>query len=266
MKLRVLRTFRNCLLTVPLALSLLATGCSVQATGEVGQFQQLAKSCPEGSKRASYASLDVSGSTPQDDIKKDREQALRDIVTRTAVCEGHLRVDAFTGSSAAGTVLYDGALELAGATEIAKMRTVSKAVDETMAAIDESLAAATTQLAATTGSDITSQFRRAAEYGSQMAEHGPILLTVDLMSDGAQNVGVVLESSLTTDEALELAKKPSVVELPKDTVVKVSGLGKTTNPKPSSSYVEALKVFYEAYCTRTGAARCSAVTEYTAGS
>jgi hypothetical protein len=266
MKWRICRAFKTCLLTLVLAVSLLATGCSVQATGEVGQFQQLAKICPQGSKQASYASLDVSGSTSEDDVKNARAHALRDIVTRTTVCEGHLRVDAFTGSSAAGRVLYEGTFELAGATDIAKMRTVSKVVDEAMATIDENLAAATTQLSATTGSDVTSQFRRAAEYGAQMAEQEPILLTVDLMTDGVQNVGVALHSSLTPEEALDLATKPSVVNLPKETVVKVSGLGKTTDPKPSSSYVEALKVFYEAYCARTGATHCSAVTEYTAGS
>lgn len=253
------------IISLVLAVAVALTSCAVQAPGEVGLYQKLAEDCPDDMTRASYVGIDVSGSGLTEDITAARQRAVRDIATRTAVCGGHLHVDAFTGSSVASRVVYDQAFNLEGATEIAQLRKVSERVEAAMQAIDKNLAEATQELSKESGSDITAQFRLITEYGHQMNEQGKVQLTADLMTDGEQNVGISLQRGLTTSAASDLAKQVPVVSLPPDTEVKISGLGKTAEPVPPSSHVEALKSFYETYCARTGA-QCSVVTDYTTGS
>ena len=241
------------------------TACSPPAAGDLGTLQTLAGTCPDGAILVSYVAYDVSGSGQSQDLTAAREAALTDIVTKVAACGGHLRVDAFTGSAAASRIAFDGELNPEGATQIAKLRKVPTLVTTTVESIGLSVAASASSLDPT-NSDITSQFSLAAEYGKQMAANQRIQLNVDLMTDGVQTIGAVLNTkTLTTATAVDLANSTPVPPLPPTTTVKVSGLGKTTGPPPPTSYVDALKVFYDTYCARTGAASCSAVTDYTGG-
>jgi hypothetical protein len=236
--------------------------CSPTASGDLGDLQSLAKTCP-AHELVEYDGYDVSGSGQSPAVTSARLAALKTIATKVAVCNGHLRVDAFTGSAAASTVVFDQNLTPAGATQIAKLRKVDSLVAADMKKITAGIAHATTTLA-TDGSDITAQFGLAAEYGKQMAASGPVSLSIDLQTDGVQTVGVVLNTrALTTSSAADLANRAPAVALPVDTRVTVSGLGKTAGTPPPTSYVDAIKAFYLAYCRHTGAANCVAVTDYT---
>jgi hypothetical protein len=238
------------------------SGCNIQAPGDLGVLQSLADSWP-ANKLAEYAAYDVSQSGQSDSITASRREALTKIATRAAVCSGHLRVDAFTGSAAASHVVFDGDLKPDGATEIARLRKVTDLVAATMLTIDGGISQAERSLPAD-GSDITAQFRLAAEYGDQMAATTAITLTVDLLTDGVQTIGEVLNTAeLTEATATDLANHAEVVTLPPTATVKVSGLGKTTGTQPPTRYTDALKTFYATYCRRTGAGDCVVVTDYT---
>lgn len=250
---------------VLVALFLLGVGlvpaCSAQVPDGLGSLQTLAKRCPTGATLVEYVGDDVSGSGLKSDITVARATALRIIATQVAVCGGHLHVDAFTGSAAASRVAFDGDLKPAGATQIAQLRKVSALVNTTLASIKSGIAASTKALTPA-GSDITSQFGMAAQFYNQLTGH--IQLHVDLLTDGVQTVGVVLNTKhLTTATATNLATTTPVTQLPRTAVVKISGLGKTAGSPPPTSYIDALTAFYQTYCKRTGAASCVAVTDYT---
>lgn len=238
-------------------------GCGSAGTGTpLAQMQDLAKTCP-AQQLVQYVGDDVSGSGQQASITATREGVLRDIVTRVAACGGHLHIDAFTGSASASQVVFDSDLRPAGATQIARLRKVSSLVDATMKSIDRELAAATKALSPD-GSDITSQFGLAAEFYRQISATRKASLSVDLLTDGVQTAGTVLNTqALTTATAADLASTAAIVTLPHSAAVKISGLGKTTGTAPPTAYTDALKTFYLAYCHRTGAASCVAVTDYT---
>jgi hypothetical protein len=252
--------------SIALLLAAMATGCSA-ATGQTGDLEKLAETCPaNGVTLDAYVGYDVSGTGRQTDITMARDAALTDIATNVAVCGGHLHVDAFAGSAAASRVVFDGDLKPAGATQIAQLRQVPDLVKSTMQAIEAGISTATKSLSPD-GSDITSQFGMAAEFGNQISANGKHRLKVDILTDGVQTVGVVLNTgTLTAATATDLAKTAPVVELPAGTAVKISGLGKIAGAAAPTSYVQAIQAFYLTYCHRTGAAACAAVVDYTAGS
>ncbi len=63
--------------------------------------------------------------------------------------------------------------------------------------------------------------------------------------------------------AADLGARVSVPDLEGATVT-IAGLGKVSGPPPPSEYIASLKVFYSAVCTRSRAAECRVVTDYTA--
>ena len=235
--------------------------CSGQATGALGKNQEIAKTCPHGSTLAVYAAVDASGSDSDITIAVTREAAIRDIATRVADCSGHLRVVAFSAGAASTATVFDGDLQPTGATQIARLRRVPSLIDRTMTAIDDALPKAE-QSVTKNGSDVVSQFRLAGEYVEQLNAVGKHQLDLQLLTDGAQTTGVILNSSkLTNVVAADLASKMPVNLLPAGSTVKVSGLGKTAGAPPPTSYVDALKTFYADYCLRSGAT-CQVVTDY----
>lgn len=237
------------------------SACSTQASSHLGQLQSLAKNCPK-TEMVEYVGDDVSGSGKQEVITDARLAALTAIATQVAACNGHLHVDAFTGSAAASSVAFDGDLKPAGATQIARLRKVNTMVTTTMDAVKSGIATATKTLSPN-GSDITSQFGMASQFYAQLA--GEVSLHVDLLTDGVQTVGVVLNTKrLTPATAADLAATTTVTALPNTAIVKISGLGKTAGSPPPTSYIDSLRVFYQTLCKRTGAASCVAVTDYTA--
>lgn len=242
------------------------TGCSVRASppanGELGRDQAVLASC-SGVRPAAMVTIDVSGSGRDQNIADQHLDAVRMVVRRTAICGGHLRVTAFAGTSAVTRPLYDDELQLAGATDIARLRKVPALVDEVMATVDGSYQEALSTPPAGDGSDITGQYRLAGEYAAQLGSSYTLDFT--LLTDGFQNtVAGAITHALTASEAIALADAVSVPSL-KGATVTVAGLGRVAGAPPQSDTVEGLVQFYDAVCARTGAAKCTSVTDFTVG-
>ena len=242
--------------------TLTACGAATPAVGELGDNQKLLAACPD-KKLASMVSVDVSGTGRDEAIAAGHLKAISFVVRKTAICGGHLRVAAFAGTSAVTREVYDGELQLAGATDIARLRRAPALVDETMSTITRGYQAALGAPTPGDGSDITGQYRLAGEYAAQLGSG--YRLDYILLTDGFQNTGVgVINRVLSAEAAKALAQRVSVPAL-KGASVTVAGLGKVAGPPPNSDMVEGLVQFYDAICTRTEAAECRSVTDFTVG-
>ncbi|MBB5790828.1 hypothetical protein [Jiangella mangrovi] len=238
-----------------------------QATDQLRVNQRLAETCPDGQELAAFVGTDLSGTGRDPSIATRRATVIEDIVRRVAVCSGRLRVVAFSASSAASLPVFDGELRPPGATQIARLRKVPDLVESTVPTIVAALEAAAEALPAD-GSDITAQFGAAAEFIGQLdsAGAGAHRLDVTLLTDGVQTSGVTLNTAeLTVAVAQELASRLPAPTLPAGSAVTIAGIGRVAGPPPPTTYVDALKAFYDAYCRRTAAA-CTVVTDHVTGS
>jgi hypothetical protein len=238
-----------------------------QATDQLRANQRLAETCPDGQELAAFVGADLSGTGRDGSIATTRDDIIEDIVRRVAVCSGRLRVVAFSASSAASLMVFDGELRPAGATQIARLRKVPELVESTMPSIVAAMREAAVRLPAE-GSDVTAQFGAAAEYIGQLDSGmpGAHRLEVILLTDGVQTSGVTLNTAdLTAAVAQDLATRLPAPSLPAGSAVTIAGLGRVAGPPPPTTYVDALKAFYDAYCRRTTAA-CTVVTDHVAGS
>ena len=248
------------LLFLVLALTLAACGAATTAAGALGRAQQDLASCPKGTKLASKVDIDVSGSTRTATLAPERLNAIADMATRTSICGGHLRVTAFSASSAATVVLYDGELSLPGATDNARLRRVPDLVKTIMATVTGAYGAKIGQLSPG-GSDILAQYRLAAEYLQQLGAGYQLHLV--LLTDGFQTADITLGAvPLTKDAAAALAARVDLPALPGASIT-VAGIGKVVGQPPSSDVVDGVVAFYDAVCKKTQAASCLSVTDYT---
>jgi hypothetical protein len=238
-----------------------ATGCSASSSprGELGENQQLLAQCDPVAPPASFVQIDGTGSSNSAAILSERMAAVEQIVHRTAVCSGYLRVIVFSASSAATAALFDGLLHLDGATDNARLKKVPALVSSTMDQIKKAYGPTVAGLAGG-GSDIVSQLRLGGEWINQLG--GTFKLRLYLLTDGLDNIRAHLEGrALTKEEAEALANQAAVPKLPGASVV-VAGLGRVAGNPPPSNVVEGLVSFYQALCRKTTAAECRAVTDY----
>ncbi|MCP2264627.1 hypothetical protein APR03_001965 [Promicromonospora thailandica] len=257
------RSQKPAVVAAPIALLLVAAlaACGVGSThGELAENQEILASCDPVAAPASSVEIDGTGSSASSEIAAERMAAVEGIVRRTAICSGHLRVQVFSASSAATATIFDQPLRLDGATDNAKLKRVPQIVEETMAEIRAAYEPAVAALPGG-GSDITAQYRLAAEWARQL--DGDAHLHLYIFTDGFQNVGGVKlgKKALSEQEATSLAEKTSVPELAGASVA-VAGLGRVAGSPPSSEVVEGLVSLYDALCAKTGAENCLSVTEY----
>jgi hypothetical protein len=246
-----------------IALMTLLPGCSTNAAnpGALAENQRILASCDPAHPPTAWVGLDGTGSSAAENIAAERMAAVEQIVHQTAVCSGYLRVIVFSSSSTSTTALFDGSLRQTGATDNARLQRVPGAVSTTMETIRTAYGPAVAGLDQR-GSDITAQYRLANEWQHQLG--GNFALHLYLLTDGLQNTGVDLGAqALDQQQAAALAERVSVPPLPGATVV-VAGLGRVAGPPPSSQVVEGLVAYYTALCHRTGAANCTAASDYQA--
>ncbi|SMD14521.1 hypothetical protein [Kibdelosporangium aridum] len=250
------------ILIVILLLAACSSGTSSRR-GELGDNQAILATCDPAAPPASLVLLDGTGSSASNAITAERMIAIESIATRTAVCSGYLRVQAFSSSSAATSLLFDGLLKQDGATDNARLKRVPEAVTGVMDKVRSGYGPAV-QALPQTGSDIHAQYRLAAEWIQQLG--GSYRLDLSIMSDGIQNVGVDLGARpLSKQEAEMLADKVTVPKLPGASVT-VAGLGRVAEGAPPSALAEGLVHYFQRLCERTHAASCTAVSDYaTAG-
>jgi hypothetical protein len=262
-KLQTLR-LRTAGVIAVLASAALVAGCDPKAgeTGDLARDKQLLTTCPKDKKVAAKVDIDVSGSGRADQLGSERTAVVETIARRTAVCGGHLRISAFSVTSAATVTLYDEEISLPGATINARLNRVQAAVD----AVSQTAVAAypgALKTLSPNGSDILGQYRLAAEYKRQLGDDYHLELLI--LSDGYQaGDGISLGgSALTRKQAAKIADKALLPKLP-DASITVAGIGKVTTGKPApSAIVNGVAWFWDAVCKRTGAASCSSVTDYT---
>lgn len=238
---------------------LLVLGCSAPLVGVLAEGKAWQATCPDGKAVASYVAIDMSGTYAEQSYGGDAQRVVHDAAARSAICGhgGHLRVVGFAGSSAKTATLFDDELTLAGATDNARFRRVPDLIE----AVDEEVAknyAAVSDLAPS--SDITSQLRKADEYRDQLGSSYAVSVVV--VSDGFQNAGLDPQSIVDPAMAPKVAAQVAVPDL--DGIdLTFTGTGNVTGTPPDSRTTEALIAFYQAICSRSGASRCTVVTDYT---
>jgi hypothetical protein len=236
-------------------------GCGIAQSprGELAENQRILASCDPSAPPASLVEIDGTGSSASESITTERMAAVESIVRRTAVCSGYLRVIVFSSSSAATSVLFDGPLRMHGATENARLKRVPSVVADVMQQIQQDYGPAVAGLPGG-GSDITAQYRLAAEWIGQLG--GSYQLHLTILTDGCQNISVDLCSRpLSKQEVTGLAGQVTVPQLPGASVT-VAGLGRVAGTPPSSQVAEQLIMYFDAVCAQTAAAKCVSVTDY----
>lgn len=237
------------------------TGCdTTHAPANLAHGKQIAASCPVGRSVAGRGAIDVSAHMRAVAADAGRLDPIRQLVRRTLICGGRLRVDAFSGSAAATASVFDADLHLPGATENARLRREPAMTDEVMSTIIKQLPAAAERLPLT-GSDVLAQFGMSAEYLRQVDPDGSrFALDLVVTTDGAQSEGVALtDPAMTVEQAVRLAEQVRVPSL-SGANVRMTSIGKTANPAPPTVYVDALKAFFTTVCEASGA-RCTVVTD-----
>ncbi|TMQ91744.1 hypothetical protein ETD83_29525 [Actinomadura soli] len=203
--------------------------------------------------------IDGTASSNAKAITDERLAAVEQIMRRTAVCSGRLRVLVFSSSSAATITLYDQPLHPHGATDNARLKRVPKLVASAMGRIRPAYSSALTKLPGG-GSDITGQLRHAADWQRQLGSGHR--LEAYVFTDGLENVERrVGGRGFTVRKAKQLAATTTVPKLPGASLT-VAGLGRVAGKPPRSSVVEGLVAYYTALCKKSGAASCLAVTDY----
>jgi len=218
--------------------------------------------CPDA-RLASKVDVDVSGSARTADLAAERTAIIEDAARRTAICGGHLRVTAFSSTSAATTILYDGELDVPGATGIARLRKVPEVVEAVMARVAPAYDAVLSTPPTDGGSDIVAQYRLGQEYLAQLGDGYELNLVI--LTDGFQTTGRgIVDRALTPSEASDLAAQITIPDLTNASIT-VAGLGRVAGQAPATDVVDGLVALYDALCARSNAASCLSVTDYVAG-
>lgn len=242
----------------PLACALLAsTGCDLMPEASSQGAAAWAKTCPKGQQVAAELRADVSGSYGITKTTPDFKQALSDLTARVAMCGGHLRVVAFSGSNAGTAVLFDETVSVKGATSAAKARHVPAAVEQVITTVDAKLPVNTAGLAG--GSAIASQLEGGKQYVEQLG-NGYQLDEV-ILTDGLDNKAMPTAEIVDAKTATGAAGRVDVPELPGASVT-FAGLGEVAGKPVDSAIANSLVTFYAALCKRTGADHCVAVSDY----
>lgn len=244
------------------AAGLVLAGCAGQTGGDLARLQDLARGCPPNPMRvAAYGATDVSNSGRSRQIAAQRLDAIHAFVTQVAVCRGDIKLVAFSSSPGATYPLFEGAVDPPGATLVARLRKVDVVVERVMDAVADRLMEAVDQLPGD-GSDILSELELAREYRQQLG--GERHFEVLVLTDAVQTRGAVVTNSPAFDStsAVELAKRVTVPDLSGASVT-VAGVGKVSGPPAPGTWVDAAKTFFNEVCSRTRAAACHIVTDYT---
>ena len=249
------RTKRTASAVVVTLLSLASiTACGTGGSGDLASAKQLIQSCNHKPVN-SYVGVNATGSGKYSGLDGPRLRALNSELSLVAACGGRAKVTVFTSSSASTFTLFEGPIPLIGATDQAKARRLTKAVakvsDKITGSFDDAVATLDKG-----GSDIVAQLRLASEWATQL---GGGQLRVLIETDGLQN-RTVKTDQIVADPAAAAARF-DMPDLPAGTTVTFAGIGEVRGDAPPTKVVDAVKTFYTLLCQRTGAERCSIVTE-----
>lgn len=228
----------------------LAAGCGL--TPPKASVDELAtlkaiheKTCPQDQVINAAVYNDYSDSVKATVFESERVPAIRDELTRVAVCGGSAKVTDFAGSSGASTTLWSGRLEPAGETLNSRLRKVPDMVDAAMGEIVTTHNAGS-PLLSRGGTDIAAQFSNAADFIRQTG-------------DGQMYRVVILTDGWST------APSSTSIRLPATATVVIAGVGQfdASVKTPGEEQITAAKQRLDGMCAGTGATCVPAMTDYT---
>lgn len=232
----------------------LLAGCTATPPGDLGRLQSLLASCPDGKKIDDYEALDGSGTTQSKEIAREYLAYVKSRVEKVAVCGGHINIVTF-GTNSITVPIYEGDLQVEGATDLARLRRVPALVDEVMAEVTKHYQSAVALLPKG-GTDVTGLLRLLEE---AQALRPDMELEASILTDGLNNQGVVIDRVLSPEEATALADTVAVPQLSGS--VAIVGIGRVTGDPLSSDFIAGMKVFYTRLLERTGASSVLVLTD-----
>ncbi|GHG43900.1 hypothetical protein GCM10012320_08320 [Sinomonas cellulolyticus] len=238
-----------------LALSLLSlAACTNAVPQDLQGIQHASQACADPSPDAQIA-IDLTASVRTPSLPTRYEQAVRDIATRVAACDGRLRVFAFTTSDAATVTLLDRSFHVPSGTENGHLRQVVRTADDAVSDVRAGYAKVGTTLS-DDATDVVAQFGQAADWAHQQ---GQTKVELVVLTDGFQTVGpqpITLTAASATSGAFGRVPDLSGWN------VMVAGLGRSNGNDAASDVTAQLRAFYGALCDQMHAAKCAALTDY----
>lgn len=247
-----MRRTKQILSALALSSALVGTACTSAPESSVGQTRALIDGC-EGPIN-SYVAFDGTSSGDNGPLNGPRRNALDGRLSQVAACGGYAKVVVFSSSSAATTTLFEGRIELKGATNQARARRLGKAVADVSKRVSDAYDKAVGSLEGG-GSDPVAQLRLFGEWKQQVGDGGFQFLAI---TDGYQTAGISQKQITANPE--RAARTFTVTDL-SGTSVTFAGIGELAHTAPPTEVVDSLKAFYEALCRRTNADNCRVVTE-----
>lgn len=207
--------------------------------------------CPDGGL-VQVTLLNLSNGARDEIITDERLDAVQVDVERSFDCDAQYTLAAWSSSSASTTVLFEGELSTAGASEIGRDRKIEEAVDEVMGEIRTALEKA---FASVDGSksDMTAAFSIAADRFQTAPAGSGKRLTI--LADGISTTGSAENNSptLTEEEMIALAQTLRPVDL-SGVDIAILGVGRIAGTEqPPEDYVAKLRVYLTEMCGLTGA-------------
>ena len=228
--------------------------CAGNGPSDIASAKHRIESCA-GTPPNSYIGIDGTGSGRDDRLDSPRIRALEGELVRVAACGTTAKVTVFSSSSGSTVTLFEGSIQLVGATDQAKARRLGKAVQKVVDQITGSFDDAVATLDKG-GSDVVAQLRLASEWSGQLKDGAP--LRALLITDGFQNKSVTTKEIAADPQTA--AARFEVPDLSNASVV-IAGVGQVGGAAPPTKVVDAVKSFYLLLCERTGATSCRVVTE-----
>jgi hypothetical protein len=229
-------------------------GCTATAPGDLGRLQTLLAACPDGKKINDYEALDGSGTTQSEEIAREYLAYVKSRVEKVAVCGGHISIVIF-GTNSITVPIYEGDLQVEGATDLARLRRVPALVDEVIAEVTKHYQSAVALLPKG-GTDVTGLLRLLEE---AQALRPDMELEASILTDGLNNQGIVIDRVLSPEEATALADTVAVPQLSGS--VAIIGIGRVSGAPLSSDFIAGMKVFYTRLLERTGASSVLVLTD-----
>jgi len=237
---------------IGLLLILSLTACSASVGADLEELKTIKAACPAGPKNL-LVLLDASTSSAGQEIYSARISETRTAILTSSICGGKVRVATF-GSSRVDTsdLVNETVLLASGGNANARLWSGASLAGKMLMSVKHGYKI---EIAEGPGSDPLSMLSLVGEAKSE----NPEPLEALVLTDGIQTEGINLNVELTELDAITLANSLVLPDLTGVSLT-ISGIGRSSGKPAPSTYVAALKAFWETVCSRTNAT-CSVRTD-----